>query len=125
MAVDVDEAKVAAVEAGVSYIEDVASERLRASLARDRAIDTFRAPCACGRGLDLRAAALTPNREPDLSPLIASGRALGQVVQQGQLVVLESTTFPGTDPRALGAPARASRVESRRWIQRGLLAGAG
>jgi UDP-N-acetyl-D-glucosamine dehydrogenase len=39
---------------------------------------------------------LTPNREPDLGPLLASGRALGQVVQRGQLVVLESTTFPGT-----------------------------
>ncbi|MEA2212749.1 MAG: UDP-N-acetyl-D-glucosamine dehydrogenase, partial [Solirubrobacteraceae bacterium] len=39
---------------------------------------------------------LTPNREPDLRPLLAAGRALGQVVQRGQLVVLESTTYPGT-----------------------------
>ena len=39
---------------------------------------------------------LTANREPDLGPLLASGRALGAVVRAGQLIVLESTTYPGT-----------------------------
>ena len=39
---------------------------------------------------------LTPNREPDLGPLVAAGEALGHVIQRGQLVVLESTTYPGT-----------------------------
>ena len=39
---------------------------------------------------------LTPNREPDLGPLIDSTRALAEVLQAGQLVVLESTTYPGT-----------------------------
>jgi UDP-N-acetyl-D-glucosamine dehydrogenase len=39
---------------------------------------------------------LSPNREPDLGPLLASAHALAAVVRPGQLVVLESTTFPGT-----------------------------
>jgi UDP-N-acetyl-D-glucosamine dehydrogenase len=39
---------------------------------------------------------LTTNREPDLGPLNATARALAQVLQPGQLVVLESTTYPGT-----------------------------
>ena len=39
---------------------------------------------------------LTQNREPDLQPLIAAGTALAGVLQAGQLVVLESTTYPGT-----------------------------
>ncbi len=39
---------------------------------------------------------LTPNREPDLGPLTDATRALGEVLQAGQLVVLESTTYPGT-----------------------------
>src|SRR5207302_2688229 len=39
---------------------------------------------------------LTPNREPDLAALRSAGQALGQVLQRGQLVVLESTTYPGT-----------------------------
>src|ERR1700755_1209158 len=39
---------------------------------------------------------LTANREPDLGPLISASEALGLVVQEGQLIVLESTTYPGT-----------------------------
>jgi UDP-N-acetyl-D-glucosamine dehydrogenase len=39
---------------------------------------------------------LTRNREPDLGPLLSSARALSGVVREGQLVVLESTTYPGT-----------------------------
>ncbi len=38
----------------------------------------------------------TPNREPDLGPLIDSTQALAEVPQADQLVVLESTTHPGT-----------------------------
>ena len=39
---------------------------------------------------------LTDNREPDLRPLIDAGTSLARVLQAGQLVVLESTTYPGT-----------------------------
>ncbi len=39
---------------------------------------------------------LTRNREPDLGPLLDATRALAEVLQAGQLVVLESTTYPGT-----------------------------
>jgi UDP-N-acetyl-D-glucosamine dehydrogenase len=39
---------------------------------------------------------LTANREPDLGPLVAATRALSGVLQSGQLVVVESTTYPGT-----------------------------
>ncbi len=39
---------------------------------------------------------LTDNREPDLGPLIECARGLSEVLQQDQLVVLESTTYPGT-----------------------------
>jgi UDP-N-acetyl-D-glucosamine dehydrogenase len=46
---------------------------------------------------------LTPNREPDLGPLLAATAALAAVLREGQLVVLESTTFPGTT-RELVAP---------------------
>ena len=39
---------------------------------------------------------LTPNREPDLGMLVGASRELAGVLQAGQLVVLESTTYPGT-----------------------------
>ncbi len=96
VAVDLDERKIAAIEAGQSYIEDIPSERLQAVLPRIQAWTHF-APLARTDAVFICVPTpLTPNREPDLEPLIGAGRALGHVVQRGQLVVLESTTYPGT-----------------------------
>ncbi len=96
VAVDVDERKVSAIEAGRSYIEDVPSERLQAVLSSIEP-STHYAPLArTDAVLICVPTPLTPNREPDLGPLVAAGEALGHVIQRGQLVVLESTTYPGT-----------------------------
>ena len=96
VAVDIDERKVAAIEAGRSYIEDVPSERLRA-VRESIETSTHFAPLArTDAVLICVPTPLTPNREPDLGALMAAGNALGSVVQRGQLVVLESTTYPGT-----------------------------
>jgi UDP-N-acetyl-D-glucosamine dehydrogenase len=96
VAVDIDETKVAAIEAGESYIEDIPSERLRVSLESIEPWTHFAPLARADAVLICVPTPLTPNREPDLGPLIAAGRALGNVVQRGQLVVLESTTYPGT-----------------------------
>jgi UDP-N-acetyl-D-glucosamine dehydrogenase len=96
IAVDVDERKIAAIAAGDSYIEDIPSERLAA--VKD-AIDasTHYAPLARADAVLICVPTpLTANREPDLGPLIDTGEQLGRVLQRGQLVVLESTTYPGT-----------------------------
>jgi UDP-N-acetyl-D-glucosamine dehydrogenase len=94
--VDIDEGKVAAIEAGDSYIEDISSQRLRAVLPRIDAGTHFAPLARTDAVLICVPTPLTPNREPDLKPLLAAGTALGNVVQSGQLVVLESTTYPGT-----------------------------
>jgi UDP-N-acetyl-D-glucosamine dehydrogenase len=96
VAVDIDERKITAIEAGDSYIEDVSSERLAAVKASIEA-STHYAPLArTDAVLICVPTPLTGNREPDLGPLMNAGRALGHVLQRGQLVVLESTTYPGT-----------------------------
>ncbi|MGB0092575.1 MAG: nucleotide sugar dehydrogenase [Solirubrobacteraceae bacterium] len=96
VAVDVDPRKVAAINTGDSYIEDIPSERLQAVLPMITASSHY-APLARTDAIVICVPTpLTPNREPDLSALSATGRALGQVLQHGQLVVLESTTYPGT-----------------------------
>jgi UDP-N-acetyl-D-glucosamine dehydrogenase len=92
--VDVDAQKVAAIAAGESYIEDVASERLAA--AGIRASTRYAELAQAEAILICVPTPLSANREPDLGPLNASARALAQVLQPGQLVVLESTTYPGT-----------------------------
>jgi UDP-N-acetyl-D-glucosamine dehydrogenase len=96
VAVDVDEGKVASIEAGQSYIEDIPSERLRDALADIEAWTHYAPLARTDAVLICVPTPLSANREPDLGPLIAAGRALGGVVQRGQLVVLESTTYPGT-----------------------------
>jgi UDP-N-acetyl-D-glucosamine dehydrogenase len=94
--VDVSEAKLESLRRGASYIEDISSERLSAVLHR---IDVYRryAPLARTDAVIISVPTpLTSNREPDLGPLTASAEALSGVLQRGQLVVLESTTYPGT-----------------------------
>ena len=96
VAVDIDETKIAALEAGRSYIEDIPSERLQASLPSIEAWSHF-APLARADAIIICVPTpLTPNREPDLGPLLGATRELAHVVQRGQLIVLESTTYPGT-----------------------------
>jgi UDP-N-acetyl-D-glucosamine dehydrogenase len=96
VAVDVDESKVAAVVAGESYIEDVTSEALQGARNLITAT-THYAPLARTDAVIICVPTpLTANREPDLSALLGAARELGRVLQSGQLVVLESTTYPGT-----------------------------
>jgi UDP-N-acetyl-D-glucosamine dehydrogenase len=104
VAVDVDERKVESINAGRSYVEDISSERLRAALPRIEAT-THYAPLARTEAVLICVPTpLSANREPDLGPLRAAAQALALVVQRGQLVVLESTTYPGTT-RELLVPA--------------------
>jgi UDP-N-acetyl-D-glucosamine dehydrogenase len=96
IAVDVDSRKIEAIEAGDSYIEDVPSELLQE--VKDRIVATTRYArlAKADAVLICVPTPLTRNREPDLGPLIDSTRGLAEVLQADQLVVLESTTYPGT-----------------------------
>src|SRR6202453_5194068 len=96
IAVDVDSRKVEAIEAGESYIEDVSADALREVAGRIHATSRYARLAKADAVLVCVPTPLTRTREPDLGPLIDSTRALAEVLQGGQLVVLESTTYPGT-----------------------------
>jgi UDP-N-acetyl-D-glucosamine dehydrogenase len=96
VAVDVDARKVEAVEEGRSYIEDVPSETLQALAGSIHATTRYARLAKVDAVLVCVPTPLTRNREPDLGPLLDSTRALAEVLQAEQLVVLESTTYPGT-----------------------------
>ena len=96
IAVDVDVRKIEAIEAGESYIEDVPSELLRKHSERITATTRYARLAKADAVLICVPTPLTRNREPDLGPLIDSTRGLAEVLQADQLVVLESTTYPGT-----------------------------
>jgi UDP-N-acetyl-D-glucosamine dehydrogenase len=96
VAVDVDPRKISAIRAGESYVEDITSERLAAVLPSIQATSHYQPLARTDAVLICVPTPLTPNREPDLGALRSAARALGQVLQRDQLVVLESTTYPGT-----------------------------
>jgi UDP-N-acetyl-D-glucosamine dehydrogenase len=96
VAVDVDTRKVQAIDAGESYIEDVPSEALREVAERIHASTRYARLERADAVLICVPTPLTRNREPDLGPLVDATHALADVLQAGQLVVLESTTYPGT-----------------------------
>jgi UDP-N-acetyl-D-glucosamine dehydrogenase len=96
VAVDVDPRKVAAIKAGQSYVEDISDKRLQAVLGQIQPTSHYQPLARTDAVLICVPTPLTANREPDLGALMSAGRGLGQVLQRGQLVVLESTTYPGT-----------------------------
>ncbi|MGH2722683.1 MAG: nucleotide sugar dehydrogenase [Actinomycetota bacterium] len=101
--VDADRDRVEAIEAGRSYLRDVAGERV-ASLrhaGRLRATTSYR---RLARADAVLISVPTPLRQgsPDLSAIESAGRALAKVLSPHTLVVLESTTYPGTTDEVLG-----------------------
>ena len=93
---DVDGSKVEALNAGRSYIEDVPDAALEPLGDRLRATADYNELAACDAVILCVPTPLSDSREPDLTYLVESGEALAQVLRSGQLVVLESTTYPGT-----------------------------
>jgi UDP-N-acetyl-D-mannosaminuronate dehydrogenase len=80
--------------AATPYIEDISSERLLA--ARIDATTRYAKLAKADAVISCVPTPLTRNREPDLGPLLSAARGMRDGLQAGQLVVLESPTFPGT-----------------------------
>lgn len=95
---EVDPAKIADINAGRSYIPDV-PDAVVARLVEAKKLSATK-DFAELRGCDaITVCVPTPlnkTREPDLTFLLAATRQIAQHLQPGQLVVLESTTYPGT-----------------------------
>src|SRR3981081_2333107 len=94
--VDLDVRKIEAIAAGESYIEDVPSAALSELAGRIEATTRYAQLEKADAVLICVPTPLTRTREPDLGPLIDATRALAEVLQRDQLIVLESTTYPGT-----------------------------
>jgi UDP-N-acetyl-D-glucosamine dehydrogenase len=93
---DTDAQKTTALKEGRSYIEDISDATL--AQIRERLHPTSRHAdlASCDAVIICVPTPLTSSREPDLTYLLDAATGLAGVLQEGQLVVLESTTFPGT-----------------------------
>jgi len=95
---DIAPAKVAALKAGRSYIEHIPSKAVKDMVATklfDATCD-FKKLAKPDCILICVPTPLTKMREPDMTYVEATARTVGATLRKGQLVVLESTTYPGT-----------------------------
>lgn len=112
LGIDIDAAKVAKLNAGASYIEHIGAAQIAA--ARERG---FEATADFSRVAEADAliicvpTPLNAYREPDLSFVLGTTDALLPFMREGQLVSLESTTYPGTTEEEL-----RPRLESRGFV---------
>jgi UDP-N-acetyl-D-glucosamine dehydrogenase len=93
---DADPRKIDALAEGRSYIEDVSSDRLSALDGRLTATSRYPDLSSCDAVIICVPTPLTNSREPDLSYMVDAATSLAAVLEEGQLIVLESTTYPGT-----------------------------
>jgi UDP-N-acetyl-D-glucosamine dehydrogenase len=95
---DLAQGKVDAVNRGESYIQDVPGERLRALVRDGRLGATTRADrlAECDAIVICVPTPLGKTKDPDLGMVVDAARSIATHLRPGQLVVLESTTYPGT-----------------------------
>jgi UDP-N-acetyl-D-glucosamine dehydrogenase len=95
---DVDARKIAALQRGESYIKHLGGERVAAAVKSGRFVPTtdFDRLRECDAVLICVPTPLGKHREPDNSYIHATAREIARRLRPGQLVVLESTTYPGT-----------------------------
>jgi UDP-N-acetyl-D-glucosamine dehydrogenase len=95
---DVDVAKVEALRRGESYIKHIGASRVAAAVTGGRFIASsdFDGLRECDAIIICVPTPLGKHREPDLSYIHNTARAIAARLRPGQLIVLESTTYPGT-----------------------------
>ena len=114
LGLDIDPAKVGAINSGRSYIKHIESSVIEEAVKMDR----LAASTDFSRVREVEAIIIcvpTPlnrNREPDISYIIKTGEAIAPFMAKGVLVVLESTTYPGTTDEDLRGTLEEGSTES-------------
>lgn len=95
---DIDEQKIRTLQKGGNYIMDIDSS-LVASVIKGKTLEAttdFKKLTECDVIYICVPTPFTPNKDPDISYIIHSAEAVGATLRKGQLIILKSTTFPGT-----------------------------
>ena len=109
LGLDIDAKKVSALNAGRSYIKHIAASEIKKLVRAGKfsASTDFAKIKSVEAVLICVPTPLKKNREPDLSFVLKTGKSIAPHLQRGQLVVLESTTYPGTTENELRAVLEA------------------
>jgi UDP-N-acetyl-D-glucosamine dehydrogenase len=117
---DVDETKARALHRGDSYIRHIGADAVRQARDTGRfdATTDFDRLAGCDAIVICVPTPLNEKHEPDLSYIESTGRAISSRLRPGQLIVLESSTYPGTTEEVLipileesGVPCREMPIE--------------
>ena len=100
---EVDEAKTAEINAGNSYIVDVPPDNIKKCVGEDRLTATtdFSRLAECDVIIICVPTPLRKTKDPDMSYILTAGGEIQKYMRRGQLIVLESTTYPGTTDEVL------------------------
>jgi len=101
---DVDQTKIEKIKTGDSYIRHIPSEAIKKHLTDNPdffGTTDFARVQDCNALLICVPTPLTSHRDPDLSYVLQTGEAIAPHLKPGQLVTLESTTYPGTTEEEL------------------------
>jgi UDP-N-acetyl-D-glucosamine dehydrogenase len=100
---DTDDSRVEALNAGVTYLDDVDPDELARAVAKGslRASSDFAGLGQCDVIAICVPTALTANKDPDVSRLRRAAEAIAFRLRPGQLIALECTTYPGTTEELL------------------------
>jgi len=98
-----DRSKVAALEIGQSYIGDVSSETVTELVAENRFFPTTDSSQLATADVAIICVPtpLRKTKEPDISYILAAAEEIKKYLHRGQLIILESTTYPGTTDEVL------------------------
>ncbi len=101
--VDADPGRAARIRAGVSPVEDVPSDELAPLVTAKRLVvaDGIEALTAADAIIICVPTPLGKSKEPDISHIVAAAEDVARILRVGQLIVLESTTYPGTTEEVL------------------------
>jgi UDP-N-acetyl-D-glucosamine dehydrogenase len=105
LGLDIDQHKVDSINSGSSYIHHIPSATVAEQVATGRlsASTDFSCVARCEAVIICVPTPLSKNREPDISYVLKTGEAIAPHLRVGVLVVLESTTYPGTTDEDLRA----------------------
>jgi 3-hydroxyisobutyrate dehydrogenase-like beta-hydroxyacid dehydrogenase len=109
LGLDIDPAKVDSLNQGRSYIKHIESSAISDMRKQDRfsASTDFALIKGVGAVIICVPTPLNKNREPDISYILETGKAIAPHLRKGTVVVLESTTYPGTTDEDLRAVLEA------------------
>ncbi|MDA8780589.1 nucleotide sugar dehydrogenase, partial [Alphaproteobacteria bacterium] len=111
---DIDVEKAEKLNAGQTYINHIGSESVREMLETGRfsASSDFKALEEVDAIIICVPTPLKNDREPDLGPILDTGETISKHLKAGQLVVLESSTYPGTTDTELAGVLEKSGLQA-------------